>query len=88
MVALVALLWFPFSGQNYFTLLCVHFWVKLFVTVSYFPLVAQPLSTTPIKAQLCGGTIRVNLTNKTKKQICKNMSLKYHNQSRKYEIKT
>ena len=64
-VPFVTLLCFPFSGQNYLLFLCVHFWVKLFVTFSYFPAVAQPLSSTPIKVQLCGGTIRVNLTNKT-----------------------
>ena len=44
-----------------------HFFGKVFfVTFSYFPAVAPPLSTRAIKAQLSGGTIRVNLDNKTK----------------------
>ena len=44
-----------------------HFFRKVFfVTFSYFPAVAPPLSTRAIKAQLSGGTIRVNLDNKTK----------------------
>ena len=51
-----------------FSLLCPLL-AETICHVSYFPAVAQPLSTAPIKAQLCGGTIRVNLTNKTIKQI-------------------